>query len=529
VLWSAWRFLAHGGMFMDDWWITAQGLYHYTPERHGFFGTFDGIYELVSSRPLTVPLDAVIVAFAEGHPGRYALVAVLATCCLPLSLYAFLRIGGAPAVPAGVCAAILAAIPFASVLHFWAMGTQAMVSLSLLLLGLGLGALAQRPALRRRRVVALAAASSVVLAASALLYEAGLGLLLLTPVYYAIAARRVSRLALVVTAANAVAVVFALLFLRGTNPAGSAPRELWEEHARVFVREAWWMVKAGAVPDGNWGVAAQVIVALLAVAAVVRFAVLPRAARMPALAALPRPVAIWIGIAVLGGIAGMLGYLALVPSSPWYHPNRPGQGTRANAAAVVGFAIAYGATAVALATVLAAGVRRRGLLVRDAIAAVLAFTMVGAFVGQLRSEGDKYIAQWRAADRLTEQIAATVTTKPEPGTAFLSFGAPGFAAPEISALGESWDLNSAIKLVLRDGRYEAFPVVEGQEVVCGATGVELPANQSRPPTYGESYTRPYGKVVFLDAPRGRSALIASAQDCRRQLRDYKPGPYFVGA
>jgi hypothetical protein len=578
----AWPFARSGGFFLDDWWLRAEAFYGTGPTRMGFFDMFGGLSAVTGYRPVALPYYAIVYTAIGSSAQAAAAVTVGTDVLLVLAAYLALRAARMPLPGALAAAAALAAMPWASSTRYWLSASATTLAIALALGGLALGALSLRA---RRRGLALAVASVVALVASVLTYEVTAGLIGCGLAYYAAARGRLTRAVALKWAVDVAAIGGALVAFRLGRRSESAPAAGWDEHAEALVRESASLVRAGAVPDGRWGVVAQVLVAAIggalvafrlgrrsesapaagwdehAEALVRESASLVRAGAVPdgrwgvvaqvLVAALAagllvrlvarrgavaadwreggrRRLASWVAWAVGGGLAGLAGYLLFVPADPWYHPFQPGQGDRVNATAAVGFAVAYGATVMAFATALTLGLRRAAVA-RVLVATVLAGLLVGALAGQSRRQADAYVATWRQSERVVDGIRAALPGGVRAGDVLLSFGAAGYIGPGFPALAESWDLNGAVRLVFRTGEVRGYPIFEGQEVVCGATAVELPANPSRPPLYGLGTGAPYGRVVFVDAGRRSARRIDSARTCRSALRTFTPGPYFASS
>jgi hypothetical protein len=162
----------------------------------------------------------------------------------------------------------------------------------------------------------------------------------------------------------------------------------------------------------------------------------------------------------------------------------------------------------------AAGIAAMGALV---------LVMSGAFAAESRGKGDQYVAQWEQSRELYRAIDATLRTPPEPGTTVLSFGSRYYVAPLVHVVGDWADFDAAVKLAVDTGSVRGAAIFQTQPVVCGATAVELPRQPIGPPL-GDTYTTPYGKVLFMQPYERRTERIDSRRECGRALRRFKPGP-----
>ena len=520
---AAWPFLRSGGFFLDDWWLRGEAFYGTDAHRHGFFGMFPGLSHATGFRPVALPYFAIVLTLVGSHAWAAAIVAVTATVALVIVSYAALRVARVRVEDALAVAAVLAVIPWVSSTRFWMSASSTTIAIALVVGGLAMGARTLAAARGRARW-AWGIASLLALLAGVLTYEATAGLVGAGILYYLAASRSLGRPQLGKWAADVGVVAIALAIFRTDTQNRRAPTSMWLDHARALLNESAALVRAGAVPDGRWGLAAQVLVAALAVALAGRFVTRRDAVVEAWRAGERRRLAACVACAIGGGLTGLAGYVVMVPAFPWYHPFQPGQGDRVNAVAAVGFAVLYGATAFAFATVLALGLNRAA---RAAVGLALTALLVGAFVGQTHRQADRYVAAYRIADRTLAGMRAALPRGVRAGDTLLSFDRPANVALGYPALGESWDLNGAVRTLFRTGRVRGFPIVEGQPVVCAGDRVQLPLNAARPPLYGPAFDAPYGAVVFVDAERGSAQRIDSSPECRAALRNFPPGAYFA--
>ena len=520
----AWRPLNHGGLFFDDWWVRSLALYDHGPDQHGFFGYWDGIYSISQYRPLDVPYFMVHVAFTDFDPFRYQLWGCLVAALAGGMLYTTLRIARLPWPFAVAAALIFITIPFAASAKFWSSESLANASIVLFLSGVSLGGIAMRDLPERRRW-GLFAASVVLIAATAAFYEIALPLLALAPLYYAAAYGRWTRLALFKTAADIAAACLVLAVFRSAGRTDTAPLDQWWPHARKIVDDAATLFTDGLFPDGRWGTLALAICVALAVALGVRL-LSDRKASIAALRASRLRIAALAALALLGLVGGLLGYLLLVPD-PWYGPLMPGQGDRSNSIAVIGYSISYVAIAALIATLAVGAVPARWVKVAPAVVfAALVAVLAGSFATQTRAQGDLYVAQWQRADQLYEAVDETLAVPPPAGTMVLSFGSTAYVAPLIQSLGEWSDFDAAVKLATGTGEISAAPIFTPQVVVCGESGIELPAQYGGGPVFGPAWSTPYGSVVFMQPYEQRTESIGSRAECRGALTRFVPGPLF---
>jgi hypothetical protein len=519
---ASWTWLRDGGLFLDDHWIRADAVYGEGRVPRGFFGSLGDIWEIGGYRPLLAIISAVVTRIMAGDPETNVMLTFLLGISAPLAMYAALLVTRIGWLAATAGALLFTALPIAAASRFWLAASYINLAVAFMLVGAILGVIAFRRTSGRRW--AWHAASVLMLVAGALTYEVAATLVVMTIPYYVAALRRFGRDLVVRGAVDFVAVAVALAVFRMGTRTESLPGDRLVDHAEMIFREAWLLLRDGLWPDGAWGTAALVVVGGLVIALVLRL-VEQRSAVLSDLRASVGEVRLWALWALGGVAAAVASYLSFVPAYEWYHPLQEGPGDRTNTVAAVGYALVYLAVAMTLATLLVAGLRR-ARVVKPVIVGVLVALAAIPFARELHSESIGYVEATKQSDRLIAAIKRTVPVGVQDKT-FLSFGAPGFVGPQLSAFGESWDLDGAIRMALKTGTVEGYPILEGQEVVCGPTGVELPLNTQRAPNYGPNYTRPYGRVVFLDAFAGKTAAPRNAAECRRMLPSFTPGPYFM--
>lgn len=519
------RAILHGGLFFDDWWIRGAALYDNGPTERGGFDRLDGIWTLAGFRPGSVPLYFVQNILIDIDPRLLQVFGTLAVALLAWTVYALLVVVRLPRPAAFAAAALVVTIPVASTTRYWGAAQNITVAAAC-----AFGALAILGAGAREGRRGLLVVATVLFAYAVSTYESVTPLLALAPaVLWRVGATR--RLAVGVTTAMGILALLALV-ARRKNANGAAPVEGWDDHAEVIVRQAWTLLRQAVVPDGRWLPFALVGLVVVVVVAVIRArrTDVDAGATAPVAPGAPAPVE-WLQSALVlvgvGVVVTLLGYVMLVPASPWYMPLQPGQGTRTNGVAMVGIATTTAGAMLLVAVALTYALRTRvpvgtGL----AVAALLVLTggIAAGFVADNRADGDRYIAQWTRAEELVEAFVQTVPrSEATPGTTMLSFGRPGYVAPLIQSLGEWSDLDGAVKVALGSGLIQAYPIFVTQPVVCAADGIELPIQYAGGPVYGDGYRRAYGQVLFVQAPARRYARIDSRAECERELARYPRG------
>jgi hypothetical protein len=349
-----------------------------------------------------------------------------------------------------------------------------------------------------RRARRLTAASVALYVASVLTYSVAAVFALLSVLAYARvvpfrAALRRWRIDLV--AVFAAMVFVGLLTTKGVQtPAGQL------DHLETMLRQTGTLFAMAVEPYGSpssWLVGAAVA-ALVAIAAVAAWR-LP--VTDPARDALRR----WLVVAAGGVVALAAGYALFVPGDPKYIPLAPGIYNRVNIVAAIGFAVIV----VALAALLAALVLRGSRLGGARVALTLTLCAVVA-VGWIRVT-DEHQGHWaRAAilqERVLDRIEQARAGVPRGGT-ILTFGSPIQAAAGVPVFAQSWDLDAAAKLRLRDPELVAYPVRPTATVRCRPVSVAIHDYR-----FGKALPRSYRKLVFIDVRDGRLRRIPDPDAC----------------
>ncbi len=521
----SWRFVPDGGLFFDDWWLRAEQLYGTEAERVSFWAGLGNLSDAIGYRPTSVPMYGLAHSLGGGEPLFYTLFAFVNSVLVSAALYLALRVARMPVLGAGIAALVLAVAPFAGSVRFWMSASLINFAIALLLIGLVTGALSLREP-RGSRTVALGVLSVACLLTAALTYEATAAVGGLSLLYYAVARGRFARQDVKKAAVDVGALIAGLLVFRTAARTDVAPADSYIEHAKTIVGDAYSLLAAAAVPDGRWGTVFLLALAGIGAALLLRLVLVRPTLRELTAGESAGELRRWTLWGIGGVGVALAGYLLYVPADAFYRPAQTGQGDRVNAMATVGFAVALAAMVMwfgALGTLVAARPRVPSLV----IAAILAVLVGGALAGQTRGKGDLYISSFAEQERFLDGLQEAVPRSLRHGSTILTFGAPGYVAPNIPSFGETWDLNGAARLALRDGSIRAFPILAGQEVRCASAGVALPLNPARPPLYGEGYEMRYGEVIFVDPVVRSSQVIDGARECRGALTRFVPGPYYA--
>lgn len=527
------RALRDGGLFFDDWWIRGQALYGGGSEENSVFERIGPLWELVGFRPGSFVLANVQNVLIDISPRLLQVTGALTIALLAAAVYAFLVVARLPRIWAAATALLVVTIPVASTTRYWAAAQMMAVAVTL-----AFAALALIGSGVRREHTGRTVGGIVLFGVAVSTYEIVIPLALLAAFIAFQGGAGLRRIALVTAGTLAAAGI--AYFARPTGRNSVQPFGAWDDHARVFLDQGGELLGSSLTPDGPWGwlmlagVVAITVTALVlarrgtrevldgprtAPASAHGSDTVPRAPRGP----LTTPAAGAL-LAVLGLAVVVLGYLTLIPAEPWYQPLQPGQGTRVNGVAAVGYAMVVAGVMIIVSTAITRSVLLAPRVAPGATVA-LAFLLIGGFAAgyaqENRGDGDQYIAAYTRAQEL---IAAFEETVPEsalrPGTTMLSFGRPGYVAPLVQSLGEWSDLDGALKEAFGSGQIQAYPIFETQEVICGPRGVELPLQYVGGPVYGPGYDRPYGKLLFVQAPERRWTRITSREVCQRELARY---------
>jgi hypothetical protein len=165
--------------------------------------------------------------------------------------------------------------------------------------------------------------------------------------------------------------------------------------------------------------------------------------------------------------------------------------------------------------------------------AVVAVLVIAGYARLSIDDAGDWAESARIQDRTLEAVAAMPT--PPRGSTVYVVGEPAVTAPRVSVFADVWELNGAARVQWRDRSLRAYPLFAGARLRCAADGVRPdvlpgphgslrddildPAAPYDEPYWGRDHGAPYGRVVILDVPTGRSFLVASRASCRRHVPD----------
>ena len=489
--------VAGGGFYWDDWENAATTRYEY---QSGFLGPLDLRQFLYQpGLALLLPIPHAVIGL---NPALHLALGIVLAALMSLSLFALLRTGGMERPHAAAIAALVLVFPWSDSTRLWATASINNVAVSLCLAGAVLGMLGL--AAEGGRARRLTAASVALYVASVLTYSVAAVFALLSVLAYA----RVVPLrdALRRWRLDLVAIFVALLYVGLTTTKGTQSPRGALEHLETMVRQTGTLFAMAVAPFGSppHAAVAAVVAALVAVAGAAAW-------RLPATDRARGELRRWLVVAGGAVAAVAAGYALFVPGDPKYVPLAPGIYNRVNIVAAIGFAVAVHALAMLLVTLVLRGRRLRAART----AAALVLTAVVA-VGWVRTTDDHQRDWERAAvlqERVLDRIERARGGVPRGGTIY-TFGHPVQAAAGVPVFAQSWDLDAAAKLRLRDPELVAYPVRPTATVRCRPGSVAIHDYR-----FGKALPRSYRRLVFLDVRDGRLRRIPDPEACAVAARE----------
>jgi hypothetical protein len=505
----------HGGFYADDWGNAAA--YHFD----GWWRTAVNEWRhSIPGRPILAVLHPLPFALFGVHPAYHLAAAVVLAALTSLSFFGLLRALGVE-VPHALAMALLALVfPWVGAARLWPAGSLNNIAVIAYFLGsvVALQALSLWDH-HRRRAILLHLLAAVLYLISILTYEVAPAAILLSGLLYR---TRVSWRALRGRwLFDAVLVLVPLaISLRMT----SLVRHVGSFSERVmalphFVGQDLTLFASLFVPrdvssswssswDATSSAAGKILV--LAGSAAVAGAAVARACRRgePELRR-------WLHRAA-GGAVGVAAAHVMFLGSGLYPLFYPGLDDRINTFAAFGFVVvAY--SVLALAALLIGGRRGRAAIAVLTTGAIL----IGlGSIQRVRDDVDRYDTAAAEQRQLLDGLESALP-HPRPGSTIFTFGFPGKSAPGVPIFETTWDLQSAVALLLNDPSLHAIPVY-GESVVCGRAEVSAMA-------FGPESATSYGRAVFVDVPTARTLTIRSLRECARARELFTPGPVFVAA
>ncbi len=491
--------ITSGGFWFDDWRVELVSLHT------GLFGMYHGLVNAgLNPRPLlALSLGLVHKTFGL-HTKEYLVFAVVVSLLAACALYALLA---ELRLPLGLrlgAAVLFLVFPWADGGELWPEAAQNQIAVALVLFG-GWCGLRARPA-RWGYAVASAAAY----AAAVLQYEEIAALVVVIALIQLLRYR--TRWGILVAGIGVgAAAAAALSVLASGTPSEQPDAAGMIHHAGTIAQQSWQLLGSALMPaDSLWrvGSVAAALLVLVSVVLVVRLG-----------AADPHRVALRGGLVLVGvGIVAIAaGYAAIVPASDWYVPLQPGQGTRTNTAAAVGWVILVVGLAWLLAEVMRTAAERRNVRLPAATVLGVVGLLTVLWVARVTSDA----RDWSTAAEIQQQVLsltkAGVPTAP-PGTTFVVFGAPRATSAEVPVFLEPEDLTAALQIIYRRA-VAGWPILGTTQVVCGASGPQTVGGWI-PPQTGATY----GHTFFIDFPDGTVEPVPNRAACQRVLPSLHPGP-----
>jgi hypothetical protein len=285
-------------------------------------------------------------------------------------------------------------------------------------------------------------------------------------------------------------------------------------HARVIAQQAWQILGSSLMPaDQLWRVGSLLAAGLVVAAVVIQFR------REPGDAARAR-LRQGLSVVAFGVFAIALGYGPIAAASDWYVPLQPGQGTRTNTAAAVGWALTVAGLMVLLVALVAQALRRPDRThIRIALVAVSVLVGIG---WATRTAADA--RDWDEASQIQANVLGLITAgvpTPPPRATFVVFGAPRATRNEIPVFLEPDDLSAALQVTMHRPDLRGWPILGATTVSCRASGPLTQGGWIAP----QSGAR-YGATYFVDYANYRVLAVPNVRVCSQELAGLHAGPIF---
>ena len=501
-------YVADGGLTSDDW---ANGD---SVQRDGYSGAVDSLFATLGSKPLLALLLPLPHAAFGVDPVPHLALGIALAVAVSVLLYGLLLHLGLGRLPSATVAMLVLLFPWSDSNRLWATGAINNASLSLYLLG-AIVALRSLRAVNRRGL-ALHVLAAALYAASVFTYETTAGLALVTGAVYLTAAPR--RVALTRWGIDVVLVGAAIVHTARTSVKETKPLSDQLEHLPLMATDAASLWTEALVPAGVPGEATAVVAGAIVAGAVVQVL---RAKRPSSVLRAQRR---WLAVAAAATLAVACSYVVYLPSVYW-HPRMDGLLNRVNVLAALPLSLLVYAVLV-LGWLTVAGRRRRRARRAVAVATGACVLIAIGYVGQVLVHEDQYLRAHEEQQRVLAAIERSVPAPPA-GSTILTFGHPARVAPGVPVFYDNWDLSGAARLMWPDRVFEAYPVLHGSTVTCGADALELRllATPSATRLAPRDDRVPYGLAILVDVPRARAVRPTAGAQCRRALAQLTPGPW----
>jgi hypothetical protein len=499
--------ILHGGFYLDDWGDSAG--FRYPPGGQSVGNELSYFWDTFHYRPILVLYTPLKYFIFGTHMGWILAWTAFLAVLVGVLLYGVLRTLGVPWVHAWLIAALTIIYPWFDSIHLWGSANPPPVSIALALAGLWVALWALPRHSWRMHLIA-----SAFYLVSILAYEITLPLIAVFGGLYTL---RVGwRKARILWAMDLVVVAIGVVWDKTQTTRSISGVSVALDHLKEIVSHGGEIAARTVFPLGanpRTGLALTAFALVFAVGLVVwRWA--PRKADEDSGWGLRE----WLLLAGGGLLVAALGWVIFIPADPYYTPTIFGETNRVNALAGLGLVIATYAALGIVGTLVARLFKRRAWAVPTtlALACLLGAAYVHVLARHVGIWDDAFRIQTAAGERMQRQLpnlppGATVFSTNYP--AYLTLGVPIYAV--------TWDLNGMIKLRYDDSSLAAYPVIEGEELICERKGVILRGAEG---TVAES---PYGLARFLNLGTGPHTAPHDVQECMAVVGSYAPGPLFL--
>jgi hypothetical protein len=499
--------ILHGGFYLDDW-ADAAG-FRYPPGGQSFGNELSFFWDSFHYRPILI-LYTPLKYFVFGtHMGWILAWTAFLAVLIGGLLYGVLRTLGVPWFHAWPIAALTIVYPWFDSVRLWGSTNPPPVSIALALAGLWVALWALQGHSWRVHLIA-----SALYLLSILTYEITLPLIAVFGGLYVL--RAGWRTGRVRWAMDLVVVAIGAIWDKTQTTRSISGLSGSLTHLKEIVTGGGEIAGRTLAPLGERPHTGPAL-ALLAVVLIVGLAVWMSTSERTS----PKPgwsLREWLLLAAAGLVVAALGWVIFIPADPYYTPTVFEETNRVNALAGLGLVIAAYAALGIFGVLVARLFKHRAwaLPLTLALACLLGAAYVHVLERHIGAWDNAFRLEAAAGDRMQHQLpnlptGTTVFTANYP--AYLAFGVPVFAT--------TWDLSGMIKLRYDDASLAAYPLVEGEELVCDRSSMIL---RGAAGTVAEAS---YGRVRLLDLGTGRHAAPRDRRVCRDVIDSYVPGPLYL--
>jgi hypothetical protein len=501
----------HGGFIADDW-VNADH-YNFHPEP-GFWGAVD--HYQTPSRPVAAIYVSLTHAIFGTNFDLHLTLAVLLAAFLSIAFYAFLRTLGLARPWALAAAALLLVFPSSDSTRFWATGSQINLFIGLYLIAMVIAIAGRRrygpaPILAAVGTQALASALAVTAVAG---YEIVAPAVLLSVVLYRWTCGRGGEVWRWLM--DAIPTVIVLIFYTQKFGGGGAQGAQLLTNVQTVADGAVSVLGYTLIPSreaSRWAIFGGVV-AIIIVIALIKWGFKATRDR--------REISRWLGPLLLAVVGIAIGYLMIVPAGERYPLYAPGVQNRTNCFAALGLCALVVFLAAALASMVAAAVpkltdKSRSEL-RGLLAGILVLGMFAVYTVRITEDESRWTKSAEVQAEILAGAHEIVPSPPRDATIFTS-PYPGYSSPSLPIFGGGGnnDAVGAFKVSYDSDEMRAFPLLEGNGVICGP-------KQMSTPDAGNSGTD-YGKAIFVDFRAGTDYRPMNRRECLEVTAAMEPfGP-----